>query len=53
MDELKAGGWREVGKPVVVVKQELVARGRGGQGITIVIMTSMVTELSSGPITPE
>lgn len=48
MDELKAGGWREVRKPSVV-KQELVVR----PGITIVIMTSMVTELSSGPITLE
>ena len=27
--------------------------GQGGPGITIVIMTSMVTELSSGPVTPE
>ena len=52
MDELKAGGWSEVRK-LSVVKQELVGRARGGPGITIVIMTSMVTELSSGPVTPE
>ena len=52
MNQLKAGGWSEVRKPAVV-KQELVARGREGADITIVIMTSMVTELSSGPITLE